>query len=190
MKKTVNAAIGGCSFIIDEDAYAALEAYLGKFRGALGNTSASNEVMEELEMRIADLLKEKLRSREVVDISMTEQIIDQLGFPEGCEQEGCRQKEESRESTNSDSSSSRKLFRDTDDRKIAGVCSGLALFLNIDVVLVRVLFLLLLVCGGTGFWAYIVIWLIAPEAKTAAEKCEMRGLPVTVENIRRFTTAK
>lgn len=189
MKKTVNAAIGGCSFIIDEDAYAALEAYLGKFRGALDNTTASSEVMEELEMRIADLLKEKLRSREVVDISMTEQIIDQLGFPEGCEQEGYRQKEESRESTNSDSSS-RKLFRDPDDRKIAGVCSGLALFLNIDVVLVRVVFLLLLICGGTGFWAYIVIWLIAPEARTAAEKCEMRGLPVTVGNIRRFTAGK
>ncbi len=188
MKKTVNAAIGGCSFIIDEDAYAALEAYLGKFRGALDNTSSSNEVMEELEMRIADLLKEKLRSREVVDISMTEQIIGQLGFPEGYRQEGCGQKEDRGESANP--FSSRKLFRDTDNRKIAGVCSGLALFLNIDVVLIRVVFLLLLICGGTGFWAYIVIWLIAPEAKTAAEKCEMRGLPATAENIRRFTASK
>lgn len=185
MKKTVNAAIGGCSFIIDEDAYAALETYLGKFRGVLDNTSASNEVMEELEMRIADLLKEKLRSREVVDISMTEQIIEQLGFPEGC-----RQEEYGGHSRNSGPAPSRRLFRDPDDKRIAGVCSGLALFLNIDVVLVRVVFLLLLLFGTAGFWTYIVIWLVAPEARTAAEKCEMRGMPATAENIRRFTFAK
>ena len=189
MKKTVNAAIGGCSFIIDEDAYAALETYLVKFRGALDNTSGSNEVMEELEMRIADLLKEKLRTREVVDITMTEQVIKQLGFPEGYTQEEYR---ESAKTHRDDYGPfySRKLFRDPDDKKIAGVCSGLALFLNVDVVLIRVIFLLALICGSAGFWIYAVIWLVAPEARTAAEKCELRGIPATAENIRRFTSAK
>ncbi|MDE5732112.1 MAG: PspC domain-containing protein [Bacteroidales bacterium] len=189
MKKTVNAAIGGCSFIIDEDAYAALETYLVKFRGALDNTSGSNEVMEELEMRIADLLKEKLRTREVVDITMTEQVIKQLGFPEGYTQEEYRESAKTRRDDYGPFYS-RKLFRDPDDKKIAGVCSGLALFLNVDVVLIRVIFLLALICGSAGFWIYAVIWLVAPEARTAAEKCELRGIPATAENIRRFTSAK
>ena len=83
MKKTINVAIGGCNFIIDEDAYNSLDAYLESFKAALGSSSSSNEVMEELEARIADLFKEKLAGREVVDINMTKSIIDQLGMPEG-----------------------------------------------------------------------------------------------------------
>ena len=81
----------------------------------------------------------------------------------------------------------KKLFRDPDDKKIAGVCSGLALFLGVDVVIIRVIFLIALICGSAGGWIYIVIWIAAPEARTAAEKCELRGIPATAENIRRFT---
>ena len=69
---------------------------------------------------------------------------------------------------------------------LGGVCSGLALYLDIDVVVVRVLFLIALICGTAGFWIYVIIWIVAPEARTAAEKCEMRGLPVSAENMRRF----
>lgn len=187
MKKTINAAIGGCSFTIDEDAYNALDAYLVSFRAALDNTSASNEVMEELEMRIADLLKEKLGRREVVDISMTKSVIDQLGLPESCLPESAPQQERSKNGT---AQPVHKLYRDTDDKKIAGVCSGLALFFGIDVVIVRGLFLLALICGSAGFWLYVVLWIIAPQARTATEKCELRGIPATAENIRRFTSSK
>ena len=63
MKKTINVAIGGCSFTIDEDAYDALDDYLNRFKASLDNTSASQEIMEELEVRIADLLKGKLGGR-------------------------------------------------------------------------------------------------------------------------------
>ena len=44
-----------------------------------------------------------------------------------------------------------------------------------------------LICGSAGFWIYLVIWIAAPEAMTAAEKCELRGIPANAENIRRFT---
>ena len=57
MKKTLNVAIGGCSFTIDEDAYMALENYLDSFKSGLDSSSSSSQVMDELEMRIADLLK-------------------------------------------------------------------------------------------------------------------------------------
>lgn len=181
MKKTVNVAIGGCSFIIDEDAYNAMGAYLVNFRNALGASSAGNDVMEELEGRIADLLKQKLAGREVVNLSMVEDIIAQIGYPEGYKADN------GNNVNNENMSVTKKLFRDPDDKKIGGVCSGLSLFLGIDVVLIRIIFLIALLFVGGGFWAYVIFWIVAPEARTAAEKCEMRGIPPTAENIRKFT---
>lgn len=187
MKKTVNVAIGGCSFIIDEDACNAISTYLDRFKAAIGTSSSSDEVMEELEVRIADLLKGKLASREVVTLSMAQEVIGQLGYPEGYKKESSEEERKEQEKTNYQERPVKKLFRDPDDKKLAGVCSGLALFLGVDVVIMRVLFLIGLICGSAGFWIYVVIWIAAPEAKTAAEKCELRGIPATAENIRRFT---
>ncbi len=186
MKKTVNVAIGGCSFVIDEDACDAISNYLDGFKSAIGESSAGSEVMDELEIRIADLLKGKLAGRDVVTLGMAEAVIGQLGYPEGykepvsgnnsrCNENCCQERPV------------KKLFRDPDDKKIAGVCSGLALFLGVDVVIIRVIFLIALICGSAGGWIYLVIWIAAPEARTAAEKCELRGIPATAENIRRFT---
>ena len=83
MKKTVNVAIGGCCFTIDEDAYRALDTYLVKFKGALDSNSSKTEVMDELEARIADILKGRLGGREVVDLKMVQTIIEQIGYPQG-----------------------------------------------------------------------------------------------------------
>lgn len=80
----------------------------------------------------------------------------------------------------------KKFFRDTDAGKLGGVCSGLSTYFNIDVTLVRIIFVIALLCGSAGFWAYLLIWLIAPAAKTPEEKCELRGLPPTPENLRKF----
>ena len=186
MKKTINVAIGGCSFTIDEDAYKTLDEYLERFKGALESGSASTDVMEELEGRIADLLKARLGSREVVDIAMAQQVVGQLGYPEGY-RNAEQQNNESHFSGTDGERPARRLFRDPDGKKIAGVCSGLALFLGVDVTLIRVIFLVALICGSAGFWIYLVVWIAAPEARTAAEKCELRGIPANAENIRRFT---
>ena len=187
MKKTVNVAIGGCSFIIDEDAYDMIGNYLDRFKAAVEDTSASKQVMDELENRIADLLKGKLGAKDVVTLDMAENVVGQLGYPEGYKEN--RSENETDNSGNQDRPV-RKLFRDRDERKIAGVCSGLALFLGVDVVIIRIIFLVALICGSAGFWIYLVIWIAAPEAKTAAEKCELRGIPATAENIRRFTNGQ
>lgn len=181
MKKTVNVAIGGCSFTIDDDAYSYLNDYLERFKASLEGTVSSNEVMEELEARIADLLKGRLGGREVVDIAMTEAVIGQLGYPDKAptpqDEEKCTEQADP----------VKKLFRNPDDKRIGGVCSGLAAFFDIDVVLIRVIFLVGLFCGSAGFWVYLAIWIAAPEAKTATEKCQMRGISPTADNIRKFT---
>lgn len=193
MKKTINVAIGGCSFTIDEDAYITLSNYLERFKASLDSTGGSSDVMEELEVRIADLLKGRLGGRQVVDNAMTQVVIGQLGYPEGykeVDEQPFRQeapKEEHHYSGTDGERPARKLFRDPDGKKIGGVCSGIALFLNVDVVLIRVIFLIALICGSAGFWIYLIILIAAPEARTAAEKCELRGIPATAENIKRFT---
>ena len=196
MKKTINVAIGGCSFTINEDAYVTLNDYLERFKSALANNSSSADVMDELEVRIADQLKGKLGGRQVVDLAMTQDVIGKLGYPQGYEapeeQTGKYEapKDEYHYSGYDGEKPVRKLFRDPDGKRIAGVCSGLALFLGVDVTLIRVLFLVAFICGSAGFWIYLVIWIAAPEARTAAEKCELRGIPATAENIRRFTEGK
>ena len=128
-----------------------------------------------------------------MDLVMTQSVIGELGYPEGYnpaeEQTGKEEapKEEYHYSGTDGEKPARKLFRDPDGKKLAGVCSGIALFLNVDVVLIRVIFLVALICGSAGFWIYLVIWIAAPEARTAAEKCELRGIPATAENIKRFS---
>ena len=189
MKKTINVAIGGCSFTIDDDAYKALEEYRDSFKAGLDNSSSSNEVMDELEMRIADLLKEKIGKREVIDKNMVDAVLNQIGpiSTRTVRSEESTSQQDGQQYRPGNQETVRKFYRDAEGKKIAGVCSGLALYLNIDVTLVRIIFLVAFLCGSAGFWIYIVLWIVAPEARTAAEKCELRGIPATAENIRRFT---
>ena len=184
MKKTINAAIGGCSFTIDEDAYNRLEEYIDSFNAGLDGTSANRIAVEELEMRIADLLKKQLGRREVVDIVIVDSVLRQTG-PVSTERKVIDDKKGDNSTDYKDRV--RKFYRDNEEKKIAGVCSGLALYLGIDVSLVRIIFLVAFICGSAGLWIYIVLWIISPVARTAAEKCELRGIPPTAENIRRFS---
>ena len=124
---------------------------------------------------------------------MTLEVIGQLGYPQGYSTDrssSARTSPDEQSDNTWNDRPARKLFRDPDNKKLAGVCSGLALFLGVDVVLIRVIFLVAFICGSAGLWIYLVIWIAAPEAKTAAEKCELRGIPATAENIRRFTETR
>jgi phage shock protein C len=62
---------------------------------------------------------------------------------------------------------SRKLYRSRNQRMVAGVCGGLADYFNIDATVIRVLFLVLAVFGGTGLVVYLVMWIIVPDASKA-----------------------
>ncbi len=81
----------------------------------------------------------------------------------------------------------KRFFRNPDEKKIAGVCSGLSAYLNFDLTLIRIIFVVALLCGSLGFWIYVIAWIIAPEATTPEQQCQLRGLPTTPENLRRFT---
>jgi len=81
--------------------------------------------------------------------------------------------------------SSRKLFRNTDDKMIGGVCSGIGSYLGVSEVVMRVVFIISFFAFGTGLLAYFILWLIIPEAKTATEKLQMRGSQIDINNIER-----
>jgi phage shock protein PspC (stress-responsive transcriptional regulator) len=188
MKKVVNVGIGGTSFVIDEDAYQRLDKYLERFREKTRMGVQTKDVMEDLEQRIAELFSESLRSeQEVVNLALVNKVISQLGMPDGGPVEddfGTFGQEPVNPVV------TKRLYRDPDSRVFGGVCGGLAYYLNVDVVLMRVLFFIAIMMGGVGFWGYIIFWIVTPVANTASQKCEMRGLPVTAENLRKYSSYK
>ena len=181
MKKVISAGIGGRSFSINEDAYERLSSYLNLFRAHVKEIG-TEEVMDELESRIADLFYESVGdSTRVVDLELVEKVISQLGMPDGSSTTASASPEPA-------VNPNRKLYRDTDDVRIAGVCSGLALYFGIDTALMRIIMLVALLAGSAGFWAYLILWIAVPKAVTPAQKCELRGLTPTAENLAKFTT--
>lgn len=193
MKQVLNVGIGGRSFVIDEDAFERLNSYLNAFRSKTAMGYQTKEVMDDLEMRIAEIFTESLSSRqEVVDITLVERVISQLGMPDGSDMPGdCGSSCAGDQSGDywhqgRDGRAVRKLYRDKDHNVIGGVASGLACYFDIDVLVVRILFVVLFIFGSFGGWLYIILWIAVPAAVTGADKCRMHGLPVTAENIRRF----
>ena len=190
MKKTVSAAIGSTNFVIDEDAYSRLDSYLAAFRAHLTPSPDNGEVISDLENRIAELLSAQTRGEgRAVNIEMVDDVISRIGMPDG--------------STFTSTAGSagtatgapeeipvHKFYRDVERRSIGGVCSGIAAYFNLDVTLVRVLFVVLFLCASSGFWIYVVLWIIAPKAITPTEKCELRGWPTTYENLSKFTVSR
>jgi phage shock protein PspC (stress-responsive transcriptional regulator) len=185
MKKVVNACLGGRNFTLEEDAYERLGRYLDHFKARLTvPESQKAEVMEEIEGRIAELFSQEVgESGRVVTLEMVEKVATTLGMPDGSRDENT-----TFNAGPSSSTANRKLYRDPDEKKVAGVCSGLALYLDVDVTLIRILMLVALICGSAGFWIYVIFWIAVPLADTPAKKCELRGLAPSAENMSRFTT--
>jgi phage shock protein PspC (stress-responsive transcriptional regulator) len=211
MKKVVNVSVGGKSFSLDEDAYARLSAYFDHFKARLDRDtqSAGEEVMTDLENRIAELFDQGTggASYRVVDLALVTKVVEQLGMPDGSKEPeyagpegGCGTEDnqsgpkfgEGMDFTYNgvQGEARRRLYRDPDNKKVGGVCGGLSAFLNVDIVLVRVISLLAILLWGTGLLVYIVLWIVVPLAKTPADKCLMRGLEPTAGNMARFSQKK
>ena len=191
MKKTVNAGIGGKSFTIDEDAYIRLDTYLNAFKARLKDVPV-NEVMDDLEARIAELFTERVGSgSRVVDIALVEEVVTQLGMPDGSLVPGGAGAAGASGAYGVKSTTvPHKLFRDPQNARIGGVCAGLAQYFDVDVTVIRVIMLVAIFAASAGFWAYIVLWIVVPKAITPAQQCEMRGLVPSAENMAKFATWK
>jgi phage shock protein PspC (stress-responsive transcriptional regulator) len=186
MKKTVSVNIKGSNFLIEEDAYELLQDYLDRLSDALKNESGSKEIIEDVELRIAELCSEKLSEfKTVVELEDIQDILDTLGDPSMYLDEDAEESTQEKSYEGSSSKSGdRRLFRDTENAVIGGVCQGIANFMNVDVVVVRAIFVVILLFAGFGFPLYVILWIIVPKTKSTIDRLRMKGRPITVESVR------
>lgn len=188
MKPTIDINLGGMLFHLDDDAYKALQSYLKALDKHLQTVDGRQEILSDIESRIAELLTERLAStRQVVSMLDVDAVKETLGSPSefgpGPVDEPSQGYSEPHDPSARSKRPYRRLYRDDQDRVVGGVASGIAAFFNWDPLVLRVLFLLLLFTGG-GVLLYIILWVLMPKAVTTAERLAMRGEPVTVETIR------
>lgn len=182
MNKTVNINLGGLVFHIDEDAYQKLTNYIEAIKRSLSKTTGQEEIIKDIEIRIGELISEKHTSdKQVISLGEVEEIISIMGQPEDYRIEGDEPIKDEPIYTNS--KITKKLYRDEENAAIGGVLAGLGHYFGVDKAILRVILLIMVFAWGTGFVAYIILWIAMPAAKTTSEKLEMRGEPVTISNI-------
>lgn len=199
MKPIEKVSIAGIMFSIDTDAYKVLKDYLDRLQAYYANDVDRKEILSDIEARIAELILSEQPSARVVEIALVRIIIARLGTPEDIE----GQPEQPALSDHTEPAIPRRFYRSLDGRKIAGVCSGMSQYWNIDVTLIRLLFVCIPLVsvvahaifdnGFTAYlapWAcmvsiavYLIFWIVTPVARTPRQKLEMRGEPITISSI-------
>lgn len=193
MKKTLTVNLGGTVFHIDEDAYLLLDKYLSNLRVHFRKEEGSDEIMNDFEARISELLNERIRlGYEVITIGHVEDVIKKMGKPEEIFGEEASTEAPPREDykVKVETNAKKRFFRNPDDRILGGIAGGFAAYMDWDPTAVRLVILLLsfFLLGPFAVLAYVILWMIVPSANTAAEKLQMRGESVTIENIGKTVT--
>tara|TARA_R110002096_G_scaffold225391_2_gene414615 strand:+ start:1669 stop:3489 length:1821 start_codon:yes stop_codon:yes gene_type:complete len=186
MNKTVNINLAGIFFHIDEDAYLKLQRYLEAIKRSFTDSQGQSEIISDIEARISELFSERVQNdKQVIRIKEVDDVISIMGQPEDylVDDEIFEDEPKTSYSRKSSSSSSRKLFRDTDNSYIGGVSSGLGHYFGVDTLWIRLAWVILFSAAGTGVLLYILLWILVPEANTTAEKIMMTGDPVNISNI-------
>ena len=183
MKKTFTINISGSIFHIDEDAYEKLQIYLRSINAHYGANEEGREIVADIESRISEIFNEKLSSKDqVVTENMIDEVVSIMGKPEEIFETDSEEEDEVIKT--SKSYRKRRLFRDPDHRVFGGVASGISAYFGIDVVVIRLIFVLLFFFGyGFSFLLYIILWIVVPKATTTAQKLEMKGERVNISNI-------
>lgn len=200
MKEVKKCSISGVAFTMDTDAYQELEAYLESLKKTYKETPDGAEIVADIEARIAELILSAQDSTRVVEKPLILNIIRQMGTAEDIsEEEPGRSPEEPR--------IPRRLYRDTENARLGGVCAGLGRYFDVDATWVRLtlfapLLLLILVevlpfsgtlstffsnLFGVFVLGYFIMWFAVPAARSARQKLEMEGEPITVRSIREKT---
>ncbi len=196
MKTTENISLAGFAFTIETDAYAELGTYLTDIRDAFKNDSNADEITSDIEERIAEILREKCISGMVVDMKMIQDVKKRIGNPKEFAQEDTdpapkpadedKQPEQPKKDWKS-----KRLFRNIDEKVVAGVCSGLGIYFGIDKAIIRLFFLLFTVIPFIGASMlfpvpilYIILWIAMPAARTDDQKRDMKGKPTNLESYR------
>jgi len=184
MNKTVNINLAGTFFHIDEGAFGKLQRYLAAIKKSLSDPQGTDEIIKDIEARIAELFTEKLEnSTQVVTVKELDEVIAVMGQPEDYMVDEEIFEDAPKRSRRS-RSSHKQLFRDVDNKVVAGVSSGLGYYLGIDTVWVRLFWVLLCIfSSGIFILIYILLWIIVPAAVSTSEKLKMQGDAINISNI-------
>ncbi len=180
MNKTIDINIANQIFHLDENAYLSLKNYLDAIKAYLANEQSQEEIIQDIEARIAELFIERMISdKQVINTEDVNEIIKIMGQPEDYDLS-----DENEKTAKASQNINKKLFRDKENSYISGVSAGLGHYMGIDVVWVRLLWILLSIFT-TGWFIviYILLWILIPEARTTAEKLAMKGEPINLSNI-------
>lgn len=186
MNKTVNINLAGIFFHIDENAYLKLQRYLDAIKRSFTDSQGRDEIVADIEARIAELFSEKIKDeRQVIGTKEVNEVIEVMGQPEDYRIDEEIFEDEPKESYQR-ATSSKQLFRDTSNSYVGGVSSGLGHYLGIDAIWLRLAWVLFTIFSSGAFiLIYIAFWIFVPEAKTTADELAMRGKPINISNIER-----
>ncbi|MBK3516045.1 PspC domain-containing protein [Carboxylicivirga marina] len=181
MNKTININLDGLAFKIEEEAYERLNSYLDTIKQRLGNNEEAQEVIADIESRIAELFQYKCQGC-TIQLSDVEEIIHTIGEPTEIidEEEVGEETSDSKSSGSSTSSTTyvgkRALYRDPDDRFLGGVCAGLGAYFDVDPLVFRIIAAVSAFASlGITVVIYIILWVAMPKAKSLGQRIEMRG---------------
>ncbi len=183
MKKTINANIGGMIFHLDDDAFDKLSNYLNTLKTKFGKMEGGDEIIGDIESRIAEIFKDKLgNTREVVSIDDVDEMINIMGDPSAYMDDEA-ETTQSTITTEVPPVGKRRLFRDSEKRVLGGVCSGFAAYFNIDPWVVRIIMICLVLFAGVSGFLYFIFWVAMPKAVTTADRLMMKGKRVDINSI-------
>ena len=178
MNEITKIHLGRQPFTIAADAHKELREYLEAISRHMGD---SKDALEEIEARMAELLAARgISGEKVVLIKDVEHLKEQLGQP------GDFGEESERQDHAEEGSGPKRLFRDTENGMVAGVCAGMGNFFGVDPLIVRLIFVVLTLAGASGILLYIILWILVPPAKTPKDYLQMHGKPVTVESLKKI----
>lgn len=183
MKKVIHINLAGRAFVIDIDAYDKLDRYLAAIERQFKRSEGFEDIMFDIENRIAELLEEDSPNM-VITASKVEMVIHTMGSPEdyGTEEDA----EERTSKSIPKFKTGKKLFRDPENKIVAGVASGLSAYFGIsDPIIIRILFVISTMSGGLGLITYIILWIAVPQAETSSDFLAMRGEEINIDNIAR-----
>jgi len=190
MKKIININLASRLIPIEDSAYEILRQYLDSLKRYFAREEGADEIVGDIEARIAELFQDKLKKgAHCITDEDVQAMKAAMGTPEQFDGAAADadplQKETVSGSIYDEVRPRKRLYRDPDNKALAGVCGGLGAYLNVDPVIFRIIFALLAIGGfGSGILVYFILWVATPEANTATEKLEMRGARIDVNNIK------
>jgi phage shock protein PspC (stress-responsive transcriptional regulator) len=187
MKKTLNINIGNSIIHIEEDACELLNTYLIEVKQHFGKSADDFEIVSDIENRIAEMFTEMLHTqqKQVIELADVQVVIELMGSVKDFETESEEEPAAHYTNTGYAAFGERKIYRDTDEAMVAGVCSGLSHYLRMDVSILRILAVLTIFLGGSGLIAYLILWISIPKAFTRSEKMAMKGEAVNLQGFKR-----